>query len=128
MCANRASCLLVSVTDVQAMLTVGFTKQENLTLRDMMLEMEADFVKLIACEQGMMSEPLVNIFTKYDGNINTKKREREREREGKEQRMGIELEEVRITDSGAQQRTIILSGMSGAEVNEIVNAYYELGE
>ena len=106
------------------MLTVGFSSEENALLKDMLLEMEAGFVKLIQCDRSMLSQSLASVLANYEGNVGGKQ---EQSSTG-----GLAaLKEVRIDGDllrQKQQRTIFVSGMSGGEVSEVVNAYYELGE
>ncbi|KAL3148075.1 hypothetical protein ABBQ38_014360 [Trebouxia sp. C0009 RCD-2024] len=82
-----------------AVLMVGFHEHEVQAFRSVMLDMEADMVKIIVCDKRMYQQTLRQAL-EAPGHMHT-------------QRVG--------------QRAMILSGMNAAEVGEIIGAYRDAG-
>lgn len=82
-----------------AVLLVGFHEHEVQAFRGIMLDMDADMVKIIICDQHMFKRTLQQAM-EAPGHMHT-------------QRVG--------------ERAVILSGMNAAEIGEIIGAYRDAG-
>jgi len=82
-----------------AVLMVGFQEHEVQAFRSIMLDMEADMVKIIVCDKRMFQQTL---------------------------RQALEAP-GHMHNQCVGQRAMILSGMNAAEVGEIIGAYRDAG-
>ena len=87
-----------------AILLIGFTPTERTTVREMLNDMGADFIDLITCTKEMYETMSL------------------RECMGVTQR---EEDEKVFSVAGVQTKIVIMSGMIGAEVASVVDAFYE---
>eukprot|EP00195_Chlamydomonas_chlamydogama_P005824 CAMPEP_0202903320 /NCGR_PEP_ID=MMETSP1392-20130828/23881_1 /ASSEMBLY_ACC=CAM_ASM_000868 /TAXON_ID=225041 /ORGANISM="Chlamydomonas chlamydogama, Strain SAG 11-48b" /LENGTH=256 /DNA_ID=CAMNT_0049590443 /DNA_START=161 /DNA_END=933 /DNA_ORIENTATION=- len=84
-----------------AVLMIGFLEEDVAAFRKLMVEMEADMVKLIPCTKAMLSGTL-------------------------QQALEAEVPPYQQPPLGTR-RALVLSGMYGSEVVEVVTAYKESG-
>jgi len=87
-----------------AILLIGFTPTERTIVREMLNDMGADFIDLITCTKEMYETMSL------------------RECMGVTQR---EEDEKVFSVAGVQTKIVIMSGMIGAEVASVVDAFYE---
>ena len=87
-----------------AILLIGFTPTERTTVREMLNDMGADFIDLITCTKEMYETMSL------------------RECMGVTQQ---EEDEKVFSVAGVQTKIVIMSGMIGAEVASVVDAFYE---
>ena len=84
-------------------MTIGLSCEENKLLKRMLVEMGADFVKVLACTENMLHLPLEEAL-QTEENLDAQ---------------GL--------NNDISKRAIFLSGMSGGEVQDVIASFHESG-
>ncbi|CAK0783974.1 hypothetical protein CVIRNUC_007177 [Coccomyxa viridis] len=84
-----------------AVLLIGFSQYEVDAFRAFMIDMDADMVKIITCNRGLLKQSLKDALKANAGTF----------------------EQLPL----GTKRAVFLSGMSGSEVQEVVSAYHDSG-